>query len=35
NRPYTREYYDILEKRKKLPVHQFLGDLIQKVMPQP
>lgn len=30
-RPYSRKYYDILEKRVKLPVHQFLGDLTEKV----
>lgn len=30
-RPYSRKYYDILEKRNKLPVHQFLEDLMEKV----
>eukprot|EP00904_Undaria_pinnatifida_P006266 jgi/Undpi1/276/HiC_scaffold_1.g00272.m1 len=29
--PYSRKYYDILEKRVKLPVHQFLEDLMEKV----
>eukprot|EP00752_Nemacystus_decipiens_P013009 g11509.t1 len=29
--PYSRKYYDILEKRVKLPVHQFLDDLMEKV----
>lgn len=32
-RPYTRKYYEILEKRNKLPVHQFLDDLMEKVSP--
>lgn len=31
NRPYSRKYYEILEKRQKLPVHNFLDDLIEKV----
>ncbi|CAN0272036.1 unnamed protein product, partial [Laminaria digitata] len=31
NRPYSRKYYDILEKRVKLPVHRFLDDLMEKV----
>jgi len=31
SRPYSRKYYDILEKRVKLPVHQFLDDLMDKV----
>lgn len=30
-RPYSRKYYDILEKRVKLPVHRFLEDLMEKV----
>ncbi|CAN0014420.1 unnamed protein product [Pylaiella littoralis] len=29
--PYSRKYYDILEKRVKLPVHRFLEDLMEKV----
>ncbi|CAM9442445.1 unnamed protein product, partial [Sphacelaria rigidula] len=29
--PYSRKYYDILEKRNQLPVHQFLDDLMEKV----
>lgn len=29
--PYSRKYYDILEKRVKLPVHKFLDDLMEKV----
>ncbi|CAM9421792.1 unnamed protein product [Chrysoparadoxa australica] len=29
--PFSSNYYKILEKRKTLPVHQFLDDLISKV----
>lgn len=29
--PYNRQYYEILEKRNKLPVHQFLDELMEKV----
>ena len=30
--PYSQKYYDILDKRVKLPVYQFKDDLIAKVM---
>lgn len=30
--PYSQRYYDILEKRTKLPVYQFKDELIAKVM---
>ena len=32
NRPLSGRYYDILAKRKALPVYEFREDLIQKVM---
>lgn len=31
NRPYSSRYYDILSKRRGLPVYQFLDDLLSKV----
>ena len=29
--PYSPKYYDILKKRKALPVYQFHADLLEKV----
>ena len=30
--PFSQRYYDILEKRTKLPVYQFKEELIEKVL---